>query len=75
MAWLQNERNDIFYPDCDNCMGSFEEHNQNMRAFRLAHPEPWRQWGQSPPEIQESLPAFVSTFLLKRAVLSTYSPN
>ena len=65
-----NERMRLFRKSHD-----FQEHNQRMRAFRLSHPNNWGQWGYRVPEVQECLPALVSTVLLPGVLLGTYSPN
>ena len=43
MTGAQNNRNGDFDLKAGNSKGSFEEHNERMRAFRLTHPNNWRQ--------------------------------
>ncbi len=53
----------------------FQEHNQRMRAFRLSHPNNWRQWGYRVLEVEEGSPVPASTVLLPGVLPGTYSPN
>ena len=75
MAIVWDDRNNGSNPSTGNSQDCFQEHNQRMKAFRLAHPGNWRQWGRSVPEVQEGLQALVSTVLLPGVLLETYSPN
>ena len=43
MREAQNNRNDNFDPKGGYSEGSFGEHNERMRAFRLIHPKHWSQ--------------------------------
>ena len=43
MTMASNKRHERFSSSSESGGGSFEEHNQRMRAFRLAHPRHWSQ--------------------------------
>lgn len=43
MTGAQNNRNGNFDIKDGNSKGSFEEHNERMKAFRLTHPSNWTQ--------------------------------
>jgi len=75
MTMASNNRNNQFNLTSGNGRSSFQEHNQRMKAFRLAHPNNWRQWGRKTVVVTERLPALVLPIILQRARLSTYSPN
>ncbi len=66
---------------CNECLRllrksyDFQEHNQRMRAFRLAHPKNWVQWGQRVSEVQENLLTLLPIALMRGVVLARYSPN
>ena len=75
MTTASNNRNDWFNRSSGKGRDSFQEHNQRMRAFRLAHPSNWRQRGHRVPEVQQGLPTLVRTALLQGVVLARYSAN
>lgn len=75
MAIVWNNRNDWFNSSTANGGDSFQEHNQLMRAFHLAHPENWRQWGHRIPEVQGGLLALASIGLIWEGVPARYSQN
>ena len=53
----------------------FQEHNQRMRAFRLAHPKDWKQLGHRVSQIQENPLALPPIALIRKLVLARYSLN
>lgn len=80
IGWNIN-RNEAFYPNHRNDGHSFQEHNQRMIAFRLAHPDNWQQWGQNASKVkvqdasevqQEELLVLVP---MREVVLTRYSRN
>lgn len=71
-----NNRDYQFDSNGGNGRGSFQVHNQHMKAFRLAHPNNWRQWGHTVPKVQEGPSAPIVTVPLQRVLpVSRYWQN
>ena len=75
MAMTSNSKKDWLDSNGKDSKDSFQEYNQPMKAFRLAHPDNWKQGGHRVPEGQEGLPALVPTLPLPRVALGRYSAN
>ncbi len=71
IVWYSN-RDGQSYSCRRNDEHSFQEHNERMRAFRLAHPKNWKQWGQNTSEVQGSLLALAP---IREVVLVRYWQN
>ena len=75
MAMASNSKKDRLDSNSKDSKDSFQEHNQRMKAFRLAHPDNWKRGGHRVPEEQEGLPALVPTLPLPRVALGRCSAN
>ncbi len=53
----------------------FQEHNQRMREFYLAHTKNLRQWGRMVSGVKEDPRTFPLLALIQKAVPLRYSPN
>lgn len=77
IGWNIN-RNEAFYSNRRND-DSFQEHNQRMIAFRLAHPENWQQWGQNASKVQDASEVQYEELLalvpMREVVLARYLQN
>lgn len=78
IGWNIN-RNEAFYSNRRNDGHSFQEHNQRMIAFRLAHPTNWQQWGQNASKVQDTSEVQPEELLvlvpIREVVLSRYLQN
>lgn len=78
IGWNIN-RNEAFYSNRRNDGHSFQEHNQRMIAFRLAHPTNWQQWGQNASKVQDTSEVQPEELLvlvpIQEVVLARYSRN
>ena len=75
MTKVWSDRNSWFSSSVTNGSDSFQEHNRRMRAFRIAHPKNWKQWGQRVSEVPAGLLTLVPIALMQGALLASYSPN
>ena len=75
MAIVWNNKKEQFNSSGGNGSDSFQEHNQRMRAFQLAHPENWKQRGHKVSEVRESILTLGLPALTPRVTLARYSPN
>jgi len=57
-----------------NCL-DFQEHNQRMREFYLAHTKNLRQWGRMVSGVKEDPRIFPLLALIRKVVPLRYSPN
>jgi len=79
IGWNIN-RNEAFYSNRRNDGHSFQEHNQRMIAFRLAHPDNWQQRGQqNASKVQDASEVQQEELLvlvpMREVVLASYSRN
>jgi len=75
MAKTRSDRNDSFNSDAANSSAPFQEHDQRMRDFCLAHPRYWRRWGNRASEVHGSLLTLAPIALVQGIALARYSPN
>jgi len=71
IGWNSNI-NRQFDSDYRNDGYSFQEHNERMRTFCLAHPKNGKQQGQNLSEVEEDLLALVP---IREVVLTRYLLN